>query len=56
MNNQFEIIETSEGFMPLNKNSDEYLHDEYGNNCFTLYSEAINVINKTILNNQSKII
>jgi hypothetical protein len=36
----FELIKTTAGYMVLNKQTDEFVNDEHGNNCFDDISEA----------------
>jgi hypothetical protein len=38
--NRFQIFNTSQGFMVYDHDCDEYLDDESGNNCFSGYKSA----------------
>jgi hypothetical protein len=46
MNNRFEIQKTDNGFMVHDNQIDDYLVNQFGDNCFDEYSEA----NELILN------
>jgi len=47
--NRFQIMRTSEGFMPYDNDCDEYLYDEDKNNCFGSCQEAQQLIDDAIL-------
>jgi hypothetical protein len=49
MNKRFDIVRTSEGFMPYDHDCDEYLYDEKGNNCFDTYEEALRLVEDAII-------
>lgn len=44
MSNRFEILKTKDGFMCFDNYFDDYLYDEYGNNCFDSYLIISNLI------------
>jgi hypothetical protein len=46
---RFDIVRTSEGFMPYDHDCDEYLYDEKGNNCFDTYEEALRLVEDAII-------
>lgn len=46
--NRFQIFNTSEGFMVYDHDCDEYLYDENGDNCFSGYSSAVELLNDAI--------
>jgi hypothetical protein len=41
---RFQIFNTSEGFMVYDHDCDEYLHDENGDNCFSGYNSAYDLV------------
>ena len=41
---RFQIMNTSEGFMVYDHDCDEYLDDENGDNCFSGYSSAYELV------------
>ena len=46
---RFEIFSTDNGFMPYDKDCDEYLYDEKGDNCFDNYWDAAKLVEDAIL-------
>ena len=46
--NRFQIFNTSEGFMVYDHDCDEYLYDENGDNCFSGYRSAMELLNDAI--------
>ena len=51
---RFEVLATSEGFMPLDVDTGDYLHDDSGNNCFDNYWEAAALIDREIIKIRNK--
>ena len=49
MQNRFEIIKTTNGFMPYDHDCDEFLYDEDGNNCFDALQDAQELVNDAII-------
>lgn len=46
---RFEIMATSNGFMPYDHDCDEYLYDEQGNNCFDDFADAAQLVEDAAL-------
>jgi hypothetical protein len=46
---QVEILETDEGYMVLDTDCDEYMHDDTGDNCFTSYTYALKMAHDLIM-------
>lgn len=49
MNNRFEILKTSAGFMPYDNDCDEFLYDSKGNNCFDDFEQAKKLVDDAII-------
>lgn len=45
---RYEVMKTSEGYMAYDSETDEYLHNSQGDNCFTTWHEAAALINELL--------
>lgn len=46
---RFEILVTRDGYMPYDRDCDEYLSDKNGNNCFDSYFDAYDLVNDAVI-------